>query len=140
MNILNKKELETHITLLGWVRIAYSVMFVLGGVFILALLAGFGAATQDPVAYRIFGTVGAVVGGLMLVLAIPGLAAGIGLLNRASWSRVVSLVLAVFDLIAFPIGTALAAYTVFVLSQDAAMEVFGVCCALEDSRLQAASA
>lgn len=140
MNILSKKEFETHIVVLGWVRIAYSTMFILGGAFVLALLAGFGAATRDLTAYRIMGTVGAVVGSLMLILAIPGLVAGIGLLRRASWSRVLSLVLAVFDLAAFPIGTALAAYSVFVLSQDAAVSAYGECCSVEAGRLQAATA
>jgi riboflavin transporter FmnP len=140
MNILNKKEFETHITLLGWLRIAYSALLILGGAFVFALLAGFGAATQDAVAYRMFGTIGALVGGLMLVLALPGLVAGIGLLSRAPRSRVLSLVLAAFDLFAFPIGTALGAYTVFVLSQDAAVVAFGECCAAEAARVQAATA
>lgn len=140
MNILSKKQFETHLLVLGWLRIAYSVLLMLGGAFVFAILAGIGLATEDAVAYRIMGTTGAAVGGLMLMLALPGLVAGIGLLSRGSWSRVVSLVLAVFDLAAFPIGTALAAYTVFVLSQDAAIEYFGECCAIESGRVQSATA
>ena len=72
------------------------------------------------------GTVGAAVGGLLLLVAIPGLVAGIGLLSRASWLRVLSLVLA--------------AYSVFVLSQQTAIEAFGACCSIEDGRLQATAA
>ena len=74
----------------------------------------------------------AVIGGLMFVLAVPGVVAGIGLLRRASWSRVMALVLSAFELVAFPIGTLLAAYTVFVLSQQAAVDAFGACCSIED--------
>lgn len=140
MNFLSKKQFETHLIVLGWLRIVYSIMFILGGAFVLALLAGIGAATRDAIAFQIMGTTGAVVGGLLLAIAIPGLIAGIGLLSRASWSRVLSLVLAVFDLAAFPVGTALAAYTVFVLSQDTAIEYFGECCAIESGRVQAATA
>jgi hypothetical protein len=49
-------------------------------------------------------------------------------------------VLAVFELVLFPIGTLLGAYTIFVLSQRAAVEAFGACCELEEGRSPAASA
>lgn len=140
MNTLSKKDIGTHISVLAWLRIAYSALGMLGGAFVGTMLVGIGAATQDPVAYQILGTTGAVVGGLMVILAVPGLVAGIGLLGRATWSRIMALVLAAFDLVVFPIGTLLGAYTFFVLSQNAAAEAFGPCCALEASRLQAASA
>jgi hypothetical protein len=140
MDLLGRKNLDTHITVLAWLRIAYSGLLMLGGLFVGTLLTGIGAATHDEVAYQILTSAGAVVGGLMLILSVPGLVAGIGLLGRASWSRVLSLVLAVFDLAAFPLGSILAAYTVFVLSQSAAIEAFGPCCAMEQVRLQTASA
>jgi hypothetical protein len=82
----------------------------------------------------------AILGGLMLVLSVPGIVAGIGLLRRASWSRVMALVLSAFELVLFPIGTVLATYTVFVLSQQAAINAFGACCSIEDGRVQPASA
>jgi hypothetical protein len=140
MDLLGRKSLDTHITVLAWLRIAYSGLLMLGGLFVGTLLTGMGVATHDVVAHQILTTVAAVLGGLMLILCVPGLVAGIGLLGRASWSRVLSLVLAVFDLAAFPVGSILAAYTVFVLSQSAAIEAFGPCCAMEEVRLQAASA
>jgi hypothetical protein len=89
---------------------------------------------------RFMATTAAAIGGLMLILAVPGIVAGIGLLRRASWSRVMTLVLAAFELTLFPIGTILAAYTVFVLSQQAAINAFGACCEVEDGRVQAATA
>lgn len=140
MNVLSRKAFETHLAVLAWLRIAYSGLLMLGGLFIGTLLVGFGAATNDTVAYQIFGTVGAVLGTLMLLLSVPGLVAGIGLLRRAPWSRVMALVLSAFDLIAFPLGTLLGVYTVFVLSQQAAVEAFGACCELEENRMQAAGA
>jgi hypothetical protein len=51
-----------------------------------------------------------------------------------------ALVLSAFDLLAFPIGTLLAAYTVFVLSQQAAVDAFGTCCEIEENRVKAAAA
>jgi len=137
MDMLSKKDFETHVTVSAWLRIAYSGLLMLGGLFVGTILAGIGAATHDAIAYEILGTVAAVVGGLMLILSVPGLVAGIGLLSRASWSRVMALVLSAFDLIVFPIGTIVGTYTIFVLSQQAAIEAFGACCSIEDSRLTA---
>jgi len=140
MDMLSRRDLETHITLVGWLQIVYSVMWLLAGGFLAALILGVGTATRDPVAYRIMAVTASTLGGLLFVLSVPGLVAGFGLLHRDSWSRIMALVLAVFQLAAFPIGTVLAGYTAFVLSQRAAPEVFGACCALEENRLQAAGA
>jgi len=140
MDMISRKDFATHLAIASWMRIAYSGLLLLSGAFIGALLLGLGAATQDSVAFEILGITGAAVGGLMLILSLPGLAAGIGLLRRLPWSRVLALVLSAFDLIIFPLGTILGAYTVFVLSQQAAIDAFGACCSIEDARVQAASA
>jgi len=76
---------------------------------------------------------------LPLFVALNGLVAGIGLLNRASWSRVLSLVLAVFDQVSFSLGTVLAVYSAFVLLQTTAIEAFGACCPVERSLPRAAA-
>jgi predicted nucleic acid-binding Zn ribbon protein len=51
--------------------------------------------------------------------SVAGIAAGIGLLQRAPWARVLALVLGFLSLLSPPFGTALAIYTLWVLlSQD----------------------
>ena len=139
MNVLSKKDLETHITILGWLQIVYSLLWIAAGLFLTTLILGVGTIAQDAVVFRILATTASALGGLLFVLSVPGLVAGIGLLRRASWSRIMAMVLAVFQLVAFPIGTVLAGYTAFVLSQHAAAEVFGPCCELEKNQLQPAA-
>jgi hypothetical protein len=68
--------------------------------------------------------VGLFVGGLMVVLALPGLIAGIGLLRRKEWGRILAIIVGVFDLLNFPIGTLIAVYSFYVLFQDAATPYF----------------
>jgi hypothetical protein len=138
MNVLGKQGFQTHIAILGWLRIAYSALLMLTGAFVGTLLIGIGAATRDATANEVIGLTGAAVGGLLVILSLPGLAAGSAPAPRPG--PVMALVLSAFDLIAFPIGTVLGAYTVFVLSQQAAVEAFGTCCSIEESRLQAVSA
>ena len=49
------------------------------------------------------------------LLAIPGLIAGYGLLKFRPWARMLTIVLAVFELIRFPFGTILGIYSLWVL-------------------------
>ncbi len=151
MDVLSKKDFETHVAVVGWLQIVNGLLGIIAGAFVATLILGAGAfsaslmqdggaATEGALLMRFMAITAAAVGGLLFVLGVPGLVAGIGLLRRASWSRVMALVLSAFELVAFPIGTILAAYTVFVLSQQAAVEAFGVCCSIEDGRASAASA
>jgi hypothetical protein len=52
---------------------------------------------------------------LVLVKAAAGLVAGVGLLQRAEWSRMLAIVLGCISLISMPFGTALGIYTLWVL-------------------------
>ena len=56
---------------------------------------------------------------------MPGIIAGIGLLARAGWGRILTLIIAAFSLLNFPLGTALGAYTFWVLLQSSADKYFG---------------
>jgi hypothetical protein len=140
MDVLSKKELETHITVVGWMQILNGLLGILVGAFLATLILGVGAAIEDPIVLRIMAVTASALGGLLFVLSIPGVIAGIGLLRRASWSRVMALVLAVFELVLFPTGTLLGGYTIFVLVQRAVPEVFGACCELEMTQMKAAAA
>ena len=140
MDVLSKKDFETHVSVVGWLQIVNGLLGIIVGALVVTLILGVGTVTEDAVALRIMAVTAAILGGLMLVLSVPGIVAGIGLLRRASWSRVMALVLSAFELVLFPIGTVLATYTVFVLSQQAAINAFGACCSIEDGRVQPASA
>jgi hypothetical protein len=140
MDTLSRTDLETHTTVVGWLQIVHCSLGIVWGIFSAAVLLGVGAATNEAMVFRIMAVTAAAFGGLMFVLSAPGIVAGIGLLRRARWSRIMALVLAVFELTLFPIGTLLGAYTLFVLSQRAVPEVFGACCAAEEARLRPAGA
>ena len=55
------------------------------------------------------------------IFSIPGVIAGWGLLARASWACIFSLVLSVFLFFNIPIGTAVGVYGLWVLMQDEAL-------------------
>jgi hypothetical protein len=107
-----------HTHLLGILWIAYSAVSLLGGV-VLSIIAR-----------HIFGSMGSnrhgapppfvrpllsMIALLLMVKAAAGIAAGIGLLQRQDWGRLMALVLGVISLINIPFGTAIGIYTLWVL-------------------------
>jgi len=51
----------------------------------------------------------------IMAVCIPGIAGGIGLLSRRNWARILVLVVSFFNLMAFPLGTALGIYGIWAL-------------------------
>lgn len=114
---MRTNDLELHINVLGWLYLLSSFVFLVLGVVGLIFMAGIGLATEDPVAFQILGIVGISGAIFFTLLALPGLAAGYGLLRRYSWARVLALIVAFFNLANFPVGTAIGVYTFVVLLQ-----------------------
>ncbi len=69
---------------MAWLLIVSHALFALAGAFVFVLLLGVGVVAQDAEAAMILLVVGTSVAGLLVVLAIPGLAAACGLLARKS--------------------------------------------------------
>jgi hypothetical protein len=124
MDTLNRQDLQLHITILGWIQIVSSAVFLVIGGFVFLLLSGIGFASGDPTATAILSVVGTSVGILIMVLALPSLLAGYGLLTGKSWGRILAIVVGVLGLFNFPIGTLIGAYTLWVLLQEDAAVYF----------------
>jgi hypothetical protein len=118
-------RMQKHVTLLGALFIAYHTIGFIVGVVIMALLSTVGCLTRDPQALTILTAIGVGLGSFLIVLSIPGLIAGIGLLRRAGWSRILALIVGALDLLDIPLGTALGAYCLWVLMHDETQEVLG---------------
>lgn len=124
MNQLDARQLQVHVPVLGWLLVASNGVFLLTGAFLFLLLVGIGVSVNDPVAFRVLGIVGTLVGTFLGALGIPGVVAGIGLLARKAWGRILAIVVAILGLLAFPVGTIIGIYACWVLLQDQATEYF----------------
>ncbi len=116
--------MKSHITVLGALRIGWSAMGILTAVIVFIAVVGGGLISGDETAIAITSLVGSIIAMIILVLSLPGLIAGIGLLRLRPWSRLLTLVLAVFDLMAVPVGTAFGLYAIWVLVQDETVKLF----------------
>ena len=123
---MNVKQIEQHVPILGGIHLVGGAFFVVMGVFVFILLTGIGAAVaiEDPIAPRVLITVGTAVGTLLVVLGLPGIAAGYGLLKRRPWARGLAIAVGILNLFNVPIGTIIGIYTLLVLMQTEAVDYF----------------
>lgn len=114
--------METHVKVLAILYIAFSALFLLAAMILMLVLGGASAivgTTAPPedaaIALPILGITGAALSMFLVALSLPGLVAGIGMLKRANWARILGIVLSALHLINIPFGTILGAYGLWVL-------------------------
>src|SRR3954451_7909011 len=107
--------MRDHIRILGWCFIVYSAIIVLVGLGIGSVVMFGGMLSGDHEAIFITSAVGTAIAGFLIVLSLPGMLAGIGLLKFRPWARVVAIVVGVLHILSFPLGTLLGIYTLWVL-------------------------
>ena len=116
--------MKTHVELLGWLNIVSGVLAVLVGMFVFMILVGSGLISGDWRAMSILVMVAVTVATFMVVLAAPAIIAGIGLLKRKEWARILTLILSCLNVFNFPLGTAISVYAFWVLLNNETAPLF----------------
>ena len=107
--------MDRHISILGMLFVIYHALGLLAGLGLFALLSGIGLFSGDLQAAGILTIIGTGLGLFLVVVSLPGFIAGVGLLQRKSWSRILALIVGFLNLFNVPIGTALGVYTIWAL-------------------------
>ncbi len=110
--------MQKHITVLAVLHIAWGALGLLGATITFISIAGGGLISGEGEVIAITATVGTLIGGIIVVMSIPSLIGGLGLLKLKSWARYLVLVLGFLNLPGIPVGTALGIYTIWVLLKD----------------------
>lgn len=118
--------MRQHIPILGWCFIVYHGIVALVGIVVGLIVSGAGVISGEREAMFITGTVGVAIAGFLVILSLPGIIAGIGLLKFRPWARILAIIIGVLHLLSFPFGTALGVYTLYVLLNAEAPSIFGV--------------
>ena len=125
--------MRDHVRILAFLNIVLGGLGTIGAVIVLFVFGGIagivGAANPgDPeawhVAMPILGIIGLVISGFVLLLSLPGVIAGFGLLKFRPWARMLAIVLSALNLPGIPIGTALGIYGLWVLLQPETERLF----------------
>jgi len=109
---------DRHITILGVLHIANSALGIIAAVIVFTIVAGAGILSGDPEAMTITSIVGSSIALFLLVLSVPGIIGGIGLLQHRQWGRILILVVGFLNLLNVPIGTVLGVYSIWVLLKE----------------------
>ena len=123
--------MQDHVKVLAWLHIVFGVLGALAAIIILGI-AVFGGSmvrmlAQDPEALLVAPIVwiaGTVLSAIIMLCAVPGLVAGISLLELRPWARVVAIVISALHLFNIPVGTALGIYGLWVLLNPETEEMF----------------
>jgi hypothetical protein len=107
--------MEKHVTLLGVFYIIYNFITLFAAAIVIFVFAGTAILSGDQEAATVLTIVGTAVVLLLLILSVPGIVGGIGLLQKREWARILVIILAVLNLFSIPVGTALGIYSFWVL-------------------------
>lgn len=123
--------MHTHVKVLAALHIVFGVMGLVAGLGMLVVFGGIAGlismSEQSPdalVALPVLGAIGGLLFLLALVLALPGIIAGIGLLSYRPWARILTIILSAVMIFQVPFGTALAAYGLWVLLSQPGAALF----------------
>ena len=122
---MKEESLAKHVDLIGILWIALGVFTFFGG--FVAFWVLFGISFIPDIGYEapvILRTVGAGIAIFLLVLSIPKIIAGIGLMKRQEWGRILTLIVAFLSILNFPLGTALAIYSFVILIKEETIQLF----------------
>ena len=122
--------MHTHVKVVGALNvvlgafgllIAAATMLIFGGA---TWLVGATGGPDAAMAIPILGLTGAALSAFLLVLSLPALVIGIGLLQRRAWARVAGIVISLLNLFNFPFGTLIGVYGLWVLFAKDTERVF----------------
>lgn len=116
--------MDKHVTAVAVIHIGFGALGLLAALVVFLAVAGAGFLSGDLQAMLVTSGIASLVGGFLAITSLPSVIGGFGLLQRKNWARILILVVAVFDVLNVPIGTAVTVYTFWVLLQDETRYLF----------------
>ena len=111
--------MDRHINIIGILWIVYGAMGIFGGFILFWLLFGvsFIPDIGDP-GITILRAAAIGFGLFFIVLSIPEIIGGYGVIKGKEWGRIVVLILSFLNLVNFPLGTGLSVYSFIILIKE----------------------
>ena len=117
--------MERHINLIGILWIVFGGLSLMVGFLGFLLLFGISfIPDMGPEVPFILRTIGIIAVFFFALLGIPKIIAGIGLLKKKEWGRVLTLIVSFISLMNIPFGTALGIYSIVILVKEESIQYF----------------
>ena len=122
---MEESIMKKHVTLVAAFQIGFSTIGIIGAAILYFVFSFAGSFVHDvDVANTVMRFIGTFLPTMILLTSILGLLGGIGLLSFQRWARIVVMVIAAIGCFAFPIGTIIGVYSLWVLMQDESAKLF----------------
>jgi hypothetical protein len=122
---MEESSMKKQVTLVAALQIGFSTMGLIGSMILFFMFSFANSFVEDvEVANTVLKFLGTFLPSMIFLISLLGLIGGIGLLSFQRWSRMLVLVLAAVGCFAFPIGTAIGVYSLWVLMQDDTIKMF----------------
>ena len=117
--------MERHINLIGVLWIVMGGLALIFGLIGFVVLFGVSFIPDiEPEAPFILRTIGSIAVFFFALIGLPKIIAGIGLLRKKEWGRILTLIVSFISLLNFPLGTALGVYSIVILVKEETIQVF----------------
>jgi len=110
--------MEKHIPVVAWLHMAHGAILLTVGAFMFILLSGAGLVTAESPAILATGLLSIFLLAMFVIFGLPHVIGGLGLYNDKPWARMLVIVMSFIALPAFPLGTAIGVYSLWVLFND----------------------
>jgi hypothetical protein len=122
---MDESNMKKHVTLVAAFQIGFSAIGLIGAAIIFFIFSFAGSFVDDvEVAGPVMKFIGTFLPSMMLLVSLLGLIGGIGLLSFQKWAKILVMVIAAVGCFAFPIGTIIGVYSLWVLVQDDTAKLF----------------
>jgi hypothetical protein len=124
--------METHVKVLGALQIAMGAFGLFAAVVLVLVFGvassavGMSADPEATFALPIIGITGVALVAFLVLLSLPGVIIGIGLVQRRPWARIAGIVLSILGLTMVPFGTIVGVYGLWVLFSKETEQLFAV--------------
>jgi len=124
--------MDTHVKVLGALQIAMGILGVFGAavLFIVfgvgATMVGVSGESDAAVALPLIGLTGMALVVFLLLLSLPGIVIGIGLIRFRPWARIAGIVFSILSLTMIPFGTIVGVYGLWVLFNSETERLFNL--------------
>ncbi len=117
--------MERHVNLISLLWIIYGAVGFFFGFAVAAILFGLSFIPLNwQMAPGVVRLIAWGIGSFFLILALPQIIGGIGLMRKREWGRILILIVSFFHLLSFPLGTALAVYSFVILLKEETVKLF----------------
>jgi hypothetical protein len=128
--------MANHVRILAVLNIVLGALGVLIALIALAFFGGIAALVSSGIGHAntgdlppeavapVVGVIGAAIAVFILVVSLPGIVTGVGLLHGCEWARILGIVLSAVSLPGVPFGTALGVYGLWVLLNGETVQLF----------------